>query len=676
MRILRLLLVALCATIAMEAYGIEPSTQIVVRDGRKVYVHKVEKGHTLYSIAKAYGVTEKQIIDCNEGLSPATLRIDDIIFVPCVEKKGGSKQKTQGDGKDGGKYYIHTVQSGDTFYSIARHYKISVDVLRADNPSVDPSTLSIGTELRIRRGEVGYATTDDIDKSEKREQGEEPKQELRSNEYVVQKGDTVYSLSQRAGLSEREFMALNKLRSPSDLKLGMVVKLRSDIEEGIAQPGSEDVSAQDAEMEQSEAIEEAEMGNQSADAEETIAPQKQRERLSGRSDSNPIVDNRPKLPWFLFGLDDDEVDLFRPNNVQFIELGANSTLKVALMLPFQIDGKAKPLYVDLYRGVLLAMEDLKAEGLSVDLTVFDTQNDAAIIDDIMTYEDAFLDAHLIIGPVYEKEMQYIINHAEREGVAVVSPLANIESLQSPVLFQMQPERTHKYDKIKHLLNDDREVIVIYASTNDGGYLSDMNGIITSSRRRDLVFNYNQGAFFYKRTASGGRGESVSIDDIVRSRHDKTFVIVADGATDIDRILTTLSSSKTKLLDRGAAIGRYDVVGNYKWTRLNNVDPQSFFKNNVSFISSYHLKRSNEVIRIFDARYIKRFGSLPSAYSYRGYDAALIFCSRMFLGFEDNIFSQQFKPLTTTYRFMPEGGINVNTEWICESYNDDFTITVK
>lgn len=669
MKILRLLLVVLCAALAVEAYSIEPSTQIVVRNGRKVYVHKVEKGHTLYSIAKAYGVTEKQIIDCNQGLSPATLSVDDIIFIPCVEKKGDKKQTSPESSKGGGKYYTHVVESGDTFYSIARRYKISVDVLRADNPSVDPSTMSLGTELRIRRNEVGYATTEQIDKIES---DETTTQELRPNEYVVQSGDTVYSLSKRAGLTEREFLALNKLRTASDLKLGMVVKLRSDIEEQQSDaPQNEESSMENSEQPQGDAD-----NDDNVEANEQIELHKSRERLSGRSDSNPVVDDKPKLPWFLFGFDDEEVDTFRHNDVRFIELGMNSTLKLALMLPFQIDGKAKPLYVDLYRGVLLALEDLKAEGLSVDLTVFDTQNNANIIDDIMTYEDAFLDAHLIIGPVYEKEMQYVINHAEKEGVAVVSPLANIESLQSPVLFQMQPKRSHKYDKVEHLLDDNREVIVIYASTNDNSYLKEVNSVITSSRRRDLLFTYNQGAHFYRRTSSGGRGEGVSIDDIVRSRNDKTFVIVADAPIDIDRILTTLSSSKTKLVDRGAVIGRYDIVGNYKWTRLNNVDPQLFFKNNTSFISSYHLKRSNEVIRLFDARYISRFGSLPTAYSYRGYDAALIFCSRMFVGLEDNISGQQFKPLTTPYQFASEDGINVNTEWICESYNDDFTITVK
>lgn len=672
-----MLLVVLCATITVSAYAIEPSTQIVVRNGMKVYVHKVERGHTLYSIAKAYGVTEKQIMECNDGLSAATLRADDVIYIPCIEKKSKSnnKRSQREEPSDGDKYYIYTVKAGDTFYSIARAYKISVDILREDNPGVDPSKLSLGTELRIRRGEVGYATTDDIDRSEQ----SNTTRELRPNEHVVQAGETVYSLSRRAGLTEREFMALNKLRSPSDLKQGMIVLLSSDIEEPEtpAEQAEQPAEPMTSPADESQAtVEEqtAEDSGSDANGGDEPQPQKPRERISGRSDGDPVVDNSGFMDWFFFNGNLNDNNTFRHTTVDFYELGENNTLKVALMLPFQIEGKVKPVYVDFYRGVLLAMEDLKAEGLSIDLTVFDTRNDAREIDDIMTYEDAFLDAQLIIGPVFENELQYIISHAERESVAVVSPLANVETLQSPVLFQMQPERSHKYDKIKGLLGDDREVITIYASTNDTDFLNEVHSEVTSSRRTELVYRFDRGSFFNVRTASGGRGESVDIDELLRTRHDKTIIIVADQETDIARILTTLSSSKSKLLDRGALIGRYDVIGNYKWTRLQNVDSQSFFKNNVSFVVSYNHKRSNETIRLFDGRYVAAYNTLPTAFSYRGYDAAMIFCRGMYSGLDVNFLGESFKPLTTSYRFVPEGGINVNSEWMCERYNDDFTIT--
>ena len=643
-------------TFVVATYAIEPSTQIVVRNGRKVYVHKVEKGHTLYSIAKAYGVTEKQIIDCNTGLSAATLRVDDVIFVPCVENKDKPKSKRD-QGGDNTKYYTHTVQSGETLYSIARSYKISVDILLEDNPTVSASSLALGTELRIRRSEVGYTTTPDID-------NQEQSQSLRPNEHIVQAGETVYSLSRKAGLTEHEFLALNKMNSASDLKVGMVVLMYND----------SSVVVEIAPVEGEEAVPAADVApaEQSADDEP-----KQRQRLSGRDDSDPVVeDSYAADMYYLFGGERRSITNFGFSNIDFLTLGQNNTLKVALMLPFQIEGKVKPGYVDFYRGVLLALEDLKAEGLSIEMTVFDTQNNAGVIDDIMTYEDAFLDAQLIIGPVFENELRYVVSHAERENIAVVSPLAAVEALQSPVLFQMSPSRAHKYDKVQDLISGERQVITIYASTNDTAFLNEVRGEMRATNRRDLVFAFDRAPIFYERTASGGKGAVVDIEEIMRSRTSKTIIIAADKDTDIDRILTSISSVKSKLQDRGYIMGDYRVLGNYKWTRLETIDPQSFFKNNVSFVVSYHAKRDDEKMRLFDGRFVNSYDAIPTAFAYRGYDAAMIFCKRMYGGLDSSLAGEVLTPLTTSYRFLYENGINANSEWMCEQYNDNFTITLK
>ena len=650
-----MLFVALCMAVSVEAYGIEPSTQIVVRDGKKVYVHKVERGHTLYAIAKAYGVSEKQIIDCNKGLTAETLRIDDIIFVPCIEGDEKPKRDKRSKRGDDDKFYIHKVERGETLYSIARKYKISVDVILEDNPSVESSSLALGAELRIRRGEVGYTSSQDIERRE----GE---QQLKPNEHIVQAGETVYSLSRKAGLTEHEFLALNKLRSASDLKLGMVVLMYSD--SGVQMETTPEP------VEEAAPQQEAEEG----DAVEQSTEPKQRQRLSGRSDGNPVVDSGSSYDIFsLFGGEDS---YFRISNVDLLTLGQNNILKVALMLPFQIDGKVKPGYVDFYRGVLLALEDLKAEGLSIEMTVFDTQNDARIIDDIMTYEDAFLDAQLIIGPVFENELRYVVGHAERENIAVVSPLAAVDALQSPVLFQMSPSREHKYDKVKDLLSPGREVIAIYAATNDTSFLSEVGAEMQGVRRRNLLFVFDREPIFYERTASGGKGAKVDIEEILRSRTSKTIIVGADKDTDIDRILTSLSSVKSKLLDRGYIIGDYRVLGNYKWTRLETIDPQAYFKNNVSFVVSYHAKRNEERVRLFDGRFVSCYDALPTAFAYRGYDAAMIFCKRMYGGLDKSLAGEVMTPLVTSYRFVYENGININSEWMCEQYNDDFTITLK
>lgn len=658
MKILRLLLVAVALMTAISTYAIEPSTQIVVVNGQKVYVHTVEKGHTLYSLAKVYGVTEKQIMACNDGLTAQTMRAGDVIYIPVIEPKAESpKREQRRQPADEAKYYEHIVEEGQTLYSIARNYKITVDIILADNPSIDPSRISIGEVLRIRRAEVGYATTKQI------ERAKSGAESLAADEHIVASGETVYSLSRRFKLSEKEFMRINNLSSAADLRAGMVVKCAVPAEQMPAEPAEVTPVVQPA-------VEEPAV-------EEPTVEEKSKDKGLLSYLGNLDIDNTTlnDIYDFVCGklniVGSEEVE---SPDIDFLHLGQNNMLKMVLMLPFKVEGKVKPGYVDFYRGVLFALAELKREGISVDLTVFDTQRNANVIYDIMASNE-FLDAQLIVGPVFEGELRYVINHAEQENIPVVSPLADVQGLRSPVLFQMQPKKEHKYDKLADLLKGQREVITIYAKTNDTAFISEVGAEVGAEvSRRALNFKFDREPFFYQRNADGSNGAEVSIEDVLRSKTPKTIIIAADTDTDINRILATLSSVKSKLQDRGYNMGNYKVVGNYKWTRLETIDVHSLFKNNVAFVVSYHAKRSDEAVRLFDGKYAEAFDAMPTMFSYRGYDAVMIFCHKMYSGMNDSITSEYFKPLTTGYAFSYEDGIYVNTEWVREQYNDNFTIT--
>ena len=55
---------------------------------------------------------------------------------------------------------------------------------------------------------------------------------------------------------------------------------------------------------------------------------------------------------------------------------------------------------------------------------------------------------------------------------------------------------------------------------------------------------------------------------------------------------------------------------------------------------------------------------------------MIFCRRMFSGFDTDFYEQSIMPLTTPYHFIREDGINVNREWLLEHYRSNFVIQVK
>ena len=633
------IIVALMFVFIAAAVAVEPSNIVVTVNGKSYFKHKVASGDTLYAIAKAYNVTEKQITDSNIGLSAETLRADSYILVPRSKnyKPANSdteseKDKPKAKSIDTKKFIRYVVRRGDTIYSIARRYKISVSTLEDDNPEIDIDHISPGDTILVRRSERGYVSSEDIERERELREGLKSV-ELSEGEHRVAVGETVYFLAQKYGLAEEEFMAINGLKDPSELKVGMVVRTKS------------------------------------SDSTETKVGEEE-----STADDTAIIAEGEGIDHFGDGAHDIDVDI-TPVEVTFPPLSLHHTLKVALMLPFHMNGKVNPYFVDFYRGLLLAMEDLKAEGYDIELSVFDTCGDGSRINDIVSYEVGLQDAQLIIGPVYEGELRYVLGFAEENEVPLISPLADVGALQSPVLFQMQANSGLKGEKLSQLFDGSREMVTIYSSSMDYDYLGEMRALSNGATERQLNYVFDRGSYFYLRNADGSNGAEIDIVEFMRDKSSKAFVIASKNETEVDRILTTLASTKASVVGRGMTYGDYIVIGNRKWKQSRNIEKQSFFRNNTIFISPYYANRSDENIRIFDGRYVTAYDSLPTMYSYRGYDAAMIFCCKMFTGIDSSIHDESFTPLATTYRFGFDDGHYVNNNWIREHYKSDFTIVV-
>ena len=78
-------------------------------------LYVVKRGDTLYSIASKYNVSVSEIVDIND-LGSTILSIGQQLRIPINSSGSGS-----------GNYVIYTVKSGDTLYSIATKYNITVN---------------------------------------------------------------------------------------------------------------------------------------------------------------------------------------------------------------------------------------------------------------------------------------------------------------------------------------------------------------------------------------------------------------------------------------------------------------------------------------------------------------------------------------------------------------------
>ena len=576
--------------------NVQRSESIVRIEGDSYYVHTVEAGQTLYSLAKAYEVSTAAIVHYNP-LVAGGLQAGQVLKIPAV----GVTQPKMSQRKINRLFDEHEVKQGETVYSISRMYAVPVATLLEDNASLDPTHLAIGQKVLIRKDQKG-----DGNEQQSMAQLNEYKEALNSvsNDYIyhlVAHGETLYSLSKLYNITQEELIEWNSLTD--GLKAGTMIRV------GIAEQANVPTEQPD-----STAQEPTEIGQP------------------------PVFEN-----------------------VEIVTSESPRHSNIALMLPLRAEGAANASYLEFYQGFLLGMEDLKAEGLSFTINLYNSARSEQVVDQIINSE-SFEGTNLIVGPVYDNELQAVLPYAVENRVAVVSPLAATDSLHSPVLFGMAPKESCKADKMSALFAQEDNIVLVYGNSNDTELESEVKTALAGKQYK--TYNYVGGDI----PASLFKNECRNV-----------YVVMARSELEVDKILAALSSAHNNLVSRSQLLSAtVSVVGSSRWNRFNNIDRNLFFKMGVSYVTSYLAKRGNDVIDHFDNRYINAYQSLPSMYSYRGYDAAVIFGRAIVSqsGVIGYIQSATHKPLQTQYRFVqPQvGDTYVNNEWMVVRYNSDYTIS--
>ncbi len=117
------------------------SEQKVKIDGKVYYSHIVEERQTVYSICKAYNVSQEELFAANPGLEQNGLKKNAIINIPVVapqkeevkEKVRDEKPKETYTSENADVQKIHTVRWYEGLSDIAAKYGVSVEAIKAAN---------------------------------------------------------------------------------------------------------------------------------------------------------------------------------------------------------------------------------------------------------------------------------------------------------------------------------------------------------------------------------------------------------------------------------------------------------------------------------------------------------------------------------------------------------------
>lgn len=172
-------------------------------NGKPHVVHQVGEKETLYGLSKRYGTTVADILAQNPT-ADAGLEVGQILKIPYGGKPKAPEATKTSQG------IVHRVAAKETMFSIARHYNVSVDDIKAWNNLKD-GNLSVGQEILIRQKplETPTVVTPAVAATS-------------AKTHTVAAKETLYSIARLYGMSVAQLKEWNSLTA-DEVKIGQVL---------------------------------------------------------------------------------------------------------------------------------------------------------------------------------------------------------------------------------------------------------------------------------------------------------------------------------------------------------------------------------------------------------------------------------------------------------------------
>ena len=176
------------------AFGLQNATDVW---------HKVERGDTLWDLAKEYSVSVKSIVHTNKLTSPNQLGIGKKILIP------RTSNLQQADG------IWHEVRRGDTLWALAKKHGVPVRSIAHTNKLTSPNQLSIGKKILIPR-------TSNL-------------QQADGIWHEIRRGDTLWALAKKHGIPVSSIVHTNRIQAENPLRVGtkILIPLNSDSQHAV-----------------------------------------------------------------------------------------------------------------------------------------------------------------------------------------------------------------------------------------------------------------------------------------------------------------------------------------------------------------------------------------------------------------------------------------------------------
>ncbi len=181
------------------------------------FTYQVKKGDTLWDIAHLYNVSMQEIFRLNNLEERSILSIGQIIKIPNYTLPPPSTNQD---------YLIHTVKRGETLWNIAQQYHQKVDTLVLLNNLTNSDSISIGQQLKIPPSSSLMAREEQKkDKNISEVKTTQSEENFSPIVYIVKPGDSLWSISQKYGVSTKLIAEINNIKQQNILRVGQSLEI-------------------------------------------------------------------------------------------------------------------------------------------------------------------------------------------------------------------------------------------------------------------------------------------------------------------------------------------------------------------------------------------------------------------------------------------------------------------
>lgn len=375
-------------------------------NGVEYYVYTVEASEGLYRISKKFNVLQADIYKANPGITEA-IKAGQTLYIP-VNKGNGSKSMQKSSSQK--KVIEHKVLAKQTLYSISKMYGVEQSDIVGMNPEIQGNTIKIGQTLKIpisnmTKGEEQERVINQINDTQLPPQSNTSNRNVKKK-YVTyevkNKKETLYSISKQFSVSINEIIEANPY-AQDGIKKGDILQIPID-EKNIPKTSGNELY-------------------HLVQPKETIYGICKQYNIS----KEDLFRRNPRLQTegLKYG---DTIFIASAGKTLGNTTDDNTrTYKIAYLLPFSIGEKERNVnierFIDFYRGSLIAMEDIKTSGVSLEVYTFDTQLGTSKTQEIVKSKLP-KDIDLIIGPAYPEQITQVASFAKKNNIVQVVPFTS------------------------------------------------------------------------------------------------------------------------------------------------------------------------------------------------------------------------------------------------------------